>query len=143
LSEVESFMDDSLANNSIEIDEKEANTAKTGFLAAGGIFGALAASSCCVLPLVLTVFGVSGAWMSNLRAMTPYQPYFIAMTIVVIGYGFYKVYWNPAQVFAVDANCAQPLPNRIVKTGLWIGAVLVSIALTFPYWFEFILPYLP
>jgi mercuric ion transport protein len=136
-------MDDSLANNPIEIDEKEANTAKTGFLAAGGIFGALAASSCCVLPLVLTVFGVSGAWMSNLRAMTPYQPYFIAMTIIVIGYGFYAAYWKPTQVCAVDASCAQPLPSRIVRTGLWIGAVLVLIALTFPYWFEFILPYLP
>ncbi len=136
-------MDDSLANNLTEIDQKESNTSKTGLLAAGCIFGALAASSCCVLPLVLTVFGVSGAWMSNLRAMTPYQPYFIAMTIIVIGYGFYTVYGKPTQTCSVDATFAQPLPSRIVKTGLWIGAVLVLIALTFPYWFGIILPYLP
>ena len=130
-------------SNAIESDAAEATQAKTGFLAAGGIIGALVASSCCVLPLVLTIFGVSGAWMSNLRALAPYQPYFIAATIAVIGYGFYHVYWKPRQACAVGAACARPLPNRLVKTGLWIGSVLVLIALTFPYWFELIVPYLP
>jgi len=31
-------------------------------MAAGGLVGALAASSCCILPLVLFSLGVSGAW---------------------------------------------------------------------------------
>ena len=33
-------------------------------VAAGGVIGALAASSCCILPLVLFGLGVSGAWIS-------------------------------------------------------------------------------
>ncbi|RLB66321.1 MAG: mercury transporter MerT [Deltaproteobacteria bacterium] len=127
----------------IEIEEQAENQGKTSFLAAGGVIGAIVASSCFVIPLVLTLLGVSGAWMSNLRALSPYQPYFIAMTAVFIGFGFYRVYWKPRQVCDVGAACAQPLPNRLVKSGLWIGTVLVLTALTFPYWFASVEPYLP
>ena len=136
-------MANTIETDGVELEELKANQGKTSFLAAGGILGAIVASSCCVIPLVLTLFGVSGAWMSNLRAMAPYQPYFIAMTVVFIGFGFYQVYWKPSQVCDVGAACAQPLPNRLVKTGLWIGTVLVLTALTFPYWFDSIEPYLP
>ena len=38
-------------------------------LAAGGVLGALAASSCCVAPLVLFGLGVSGAWIANLTRL--------------------------------------------------------------------------
>ncbi len=42
--------------------------------AAGGIVGALGASSCCIAPLLLFSLGVSGAWISNLTRLAPYQP---------------------------------------------------------------------
>ncbi len=42
---------------------------------AGGFLGALAASSCCILPLVLFSLGVSGAWIGNFTQLAPYQPY--------------------------------------------------------------------
>jgi mercuric ion transport protein len=132
-----------IETDGIELQEQAENQGKTSFLAAGGVIGAVVASSCCVIPLVLTLLGVSGAWMSNLRALSPYQPYFIAMTAVFIGFGFYRVYWKPRQVCDVGAACAQPLPNRLVKSGLWIGTVLVLTALTFPYWFASVEPYLP
>lgn len=126
-----------------ELVVREPSARKTSFLAAGGIVGAIGASSCCVLPLALTLFGVSGAWMSNLRALAPYQPYFIVIATISIGFGFYRVYRKPRQVCAADAACAKPLPNRLVKSGLWLGTVLVLIALTFPYWFDSIEPFLP
>jgi mercuric ion transport protein len=132
-----------IETSGVELEEQDTRQAKTSLFAAGGVIGALVASSCCVIPLVLTVLGVSGAWMSNLRAMAPYQPYFIAMTVVLIGFGFYQVYSKPHQDCAVGATCARPLPNRLVKTGLWSGTMLVLIALTFPYWFDSIEPYLP
>jgi mercuric ion transport protein len=124
-------------------DAREPEQGTQRLLVAGGIIGALAASSCCILPLVLTVFGISGAWMANLRALAPYQPYFIAMAIVVIGFGFYQVYWRTRQACAEGSVCARPLPNRMVKSGLWIGTVFVLSALSFPIWFPTILPYLP
>ena len=54
-------------------------------VAAGGILGALAASSCCILPLVLFGLGVSGAWIGNLTWLAPYQPYFIAAVTNSVG----------------------------------------------------------
>ncbi len=38
-------------------------------IAAGGILGALAASSCCIVPLVLFGLGIGGAWIGNLTAL--------------------------------------------------------------------------
>ena len=44
-------------------------------LAASGMLAALAASSCCILPLALFSIGVSGAWIGNFTRLAPYQPY--------------------------------------------------------------------
>jgi mercuric ion transport protein len=115
---------------------------KAGWLAAGGILGAVGATSCCVLPLALTLLGVSGAWMANLRALAPFQPYFIALAVAAMGYGFYRVY-RPRVACTEGDACAKPLPNTVVKTGLWTGATIVAIAASFPAWFPIILPYLP
>jgi mercuric ion transport protein len=57
------------------------------FLAAGGVIGALAASSCCIVPLVLFGLGVSGAWIANLTQLAPYQPYFIVATVACLAGG--------------------------------------------------------
>jgi hypothetical protein len=52
-------------------------------VAVGGILGAVAASSCCIVPLLLFSLGVSGAWIGNLTRLAPYQPIFVAMTLAV------------------------------------------------------------
>jgi len=119
------------------------NAGKQSLIAAGGILGAIAATSCCILPLVLTVLGISGAWMANLRALAPYQPYFIAATGAFLAYGFYLVYWKTRQECADGAACARPLPNRLVKGALWLATLIVMAAITFAFWFPYIIPYLP
>ena len=106
---------------------------KAKLLAAGGILGALAASSCCIAPLVLFSLGVSGAWIGNLAALAPYQPYVVALTISFLAAGYYLVYRKPKAIFADGAVCAQPLPRRAVKFALWTATVLVAIAAAFSY----------
>ncbi len=101
-------------------------------IAAGGLLGALAATSCCILPLVLFSVGITGAWIANLTALAPYKPYFAAGTLVLLGYGFYLVYLRPRQACA-DGSCARPMPNRVVKSSLWIATALVAAALAFDY----------
>ena len=105
---------------------------RTRLVAAGGILGALAASSCCILPLVLFSVGVSGVWIGNLTALAPYKPYFAAATLGLLGYGYYLVYTRPRQACA-GGSCARPLPNRLVKLSLWLATVLVMAALAFDY----------
>ena len=99
--------------------------------AIAGVLGAIAASSCCVLPLLFASLGISGAWIGNLTALAPYQPYILALTVAALGYGFYSVYWRPRQACS-DSTCERPLPSRNVKLGLWLGTILVAVALIFP-----------
>jgi mercuric ion transport protein len=105
-------------------------------MAVGGLLGALAASSCCILPLALFSLGVSGAWIGNFTQLAPYQPYFIAATVGFLGCGYWLVYRSSKVVCAEGAACARPLPNRFVKTGLILATVLVIAALGF----DFIVP---
>ena len=109
----------------------------------GGILGAIGISSCCLLPLALTLLGISGAWMANLRALATYQPYFIGVALLALGYGFYQVYWK-SQVACADGDaCSRPMNNTLVKSGLWLGTLLALISVSFSYWFPLIVPYLP
>jgi len=101
-------------------------------IAAGGMLGALAASACCILPLVFVTVGISGAWIGNLTALSPYKPYFAAGTLALVGYGYYLVYVRPKQACA-DGSCSRPLPDRVVKLSLLIATVLVVVALAFDY----------
>ena len=98
-------------------------------MAAGGLLGALAASSCCILPLVLFGLGVSGAWIGNFTRLAAYQPYFIAATLAFLGYGYWLVYRSSTRACADGEACARPLPNRIVKASLILATILVAAAL--------------
>ena len=115
------------------MDQTDVNQKRAGWVAAGGILGAIGASSCCILPLVLFSLGAGGAWIGNLTALAPYQPIFIAITLGFLGYGFYAVYWKPKKACTDGAACARPLPNRVVKTALWAATLLIAAALAFPY----------
>src|SRR5262245_37519340 len=100
-------------------------------MAAGGIFGALAASSCCIVPLILFGLGVSGAWIGSLTQLAPYQPYFIAATIAFLARGYWLVYRSSKLNCSEGMACARPLPNRLVKAGLMVATMLVVAALSF------------
>ena len=85
--------------------------AQAGWIAAGGILGAVAASSCCILPLVLFGLGVGGAWIGNLTALAPYQPVFIAITLGFLGYGYYAVFWKPRRPALAPPSALAPCPT--------------------------------
>jgi mercuric ion transport protein len=69
----------------------ERGTATLRLTMIGGIVGAVASSACCIAPLVLFSLGISGAWIGNLTALAPYQPYFIVATLACLGYGYWLV----------------------------------------------------
>ncbi|MBX9934326.1 MAG: mercury transporter MerT [Methylobacterium sp.] len=104
----------------------------SALLAAGAILSAIGASSCCVLPLVFFALGVSSAWIGNLTALAPYQPFFVAAAVACLAFGFMRVYRRPAAC-ADDEACARALPSRAVKLSLWLAAILVVVAVAFPY----------
>lgn len=103
------------------------------WVAAGSVIGAIGASSCCILPLTLFGLGVGGAWVSNLTVLAPYQPYFVAGTLPLLGYGFYLTYRKPKAACAEDTACTHPLRRRIVRVALWTASALILAAVAFPY----------
>src|SRR5579885_3887551 len=86
--------------------------------AVGGILAALGAASCCVVPFALFMLGISGAWISNLTALEPYQPIFAAVTVGFLGYGFYLVYRKPKVACADGSYCAKQSYGRIAQLGI-------------------------
>lgn len=60
-------------------------------LTACGI-AALLTGACCVAPLVLVSFGLSGAWLANLQLFAPYRPVFIAVALASLAFAGWRVY---------------------------------------------------
>jgi mercuric ion transport protein len=100
-------------------------------LAAAGVIGALAASSCCIMPLVLFGLGVSGAWIANLTQLAPYQPYFIAATVGCLAGGYGLLYRSRKMTCTDGQVCARPLSKRVVTGSLVLATILVAGALAF------------
>jgi mercuric ion transport protein len=116
------------------IDETPAiSDRKRSLAATGGVIGAVLASSCCIGPIVLITLGASGPWIGKLTALKAYQPLFVALTIMFLGYGFWRVYRKPVPDCG-DGSCATPTSDRIVKVALWTATLLVIVALTTDLW---------
>lgn len=120
-------------------DSRQMNSGKTGLLATGGLLAALGVGSCCVLPVALMSVGLGGAWLSNLYALSSYQPVFIVLSLGFLGTGFYYVYRKPKSACDTDALCDTPRSNRFVKDMLWCALVLVLAGLAFPYVGQYLL----
>ena len=113
-------------------DLKKSNTQKgNGFLIAG-ILSAIGASICCVGPLVLLALGVSGAWIASLTALEPYRPIFIGLTLLFLGFAFYRLYLaRPA--CSPESACANPRTLNRQRLGFWIVTVLVLGLIAVPW----------
>lgn len=116
------------------LDQDSAGQDRSGLLAAGGVFGALIASSCCVAPLLFVTLGVSGAWIGNLTALEPYKPYFLTVTGVLLAAGFWHVYIKPKRACAAGSYCARPAASRITKSALWTATLLALLSATVNLW---------
>ncbi len=99
-------------------------------LLAGGL-AALLASTCCLGPLVLITLGLSGAWISKLTVLEPYQPIFIGAALVALFFAGKRI-WRPAAQCAPGEVCALPRVKRAYKW-LFLGVcALVLLTLVFP-----------
>jgi mercuric ion transport protein len=93
------------------------------------LLAALAASSCCVCPLLLAALGVGGAGIT--AGLSAYRPFLLAGTAVLVSLGFFFTYRKPRAVDEDACGCERPRANRAARVGLWIatiGIVLVAAA---------------
>ena len=113
---------------------EEISKKRTGerLLATGAVLGAVAASSCCVLPLLFVSVGVGGAWIGTLAGLAPYQPFFLAFAAGCITAGFWSIYGRN-QIVCDGPECALA-SQRATKAALWVGGVILIVAASADWW---------
>lgn len=107
-----------------------------GLALVGALTSALLAAACCLGPLVLVLLGLGGGGMA--LALKPYRPYFLVLTILLLGASFYLVYRKPAGDCGPGESCEMPRSRWAGKVLLWIVTVLVILLFTFPYYSVFL-----
>jgi len=111
-----------------------AKTDRRAWATAGlGLLGALAMTSCCILPLALVSVGVTGVFIGKLGYLYQFHWYFLAFASVALGFGFYRAYRPVSAENCADDTCAHPMNRTLMRSILWGATVIVAIATVFPY----------
>lgn len=114
---------------------------KSKLLSGSGIVTALLASLCCITP-VLAVLGGLGGIATTFSFLEPLRPYLIGLTVIVLGYAFYKTYAQKEND-AIECACStdELSDNKAVKIKfinskkfLWIITAVSVMLITFPYY---------
>lgn len=101
------------------------------FLAAG-VIAALAASICCIGPILLLSLGIGGAWISSLILFEPYRPIFIVLTLLFLGLAFHRVY-IASQACPPRSASDNPRLLRQWRLGFWIAAIIAFALIAVPW----------
>ena len=100
------------------------------------IVAAVAASSCCILPIV---FALTGAGLVGASAMfETLRPYLLVVTFALLGYGFFLAYRKPATCCEPGSACGEPAKRTAGKAGLWIVTLVVLLVAAFPWYSGFV-----
>jgi len=96
-----------------------------------GIFAAVAASLCCITP-VLAILGGIGGIASTFSWLEPLRPYLIGLSVIALGTAFYQAYKPKNEI---ECDCEEEKPKSInSKKFLWIILVVSGVLFSFPYY---------
>lgn len=108
----------------------------------GGLVAAFFASICCIGPVVFAALGVGigatgflAGTAGFLKALLPYRPVFIGLTMLLLGIGFYLAYRKPESARCAPGEvCTQGNLKGGSRVWLWIMASLALVLVLAPYW---------
>jgi mercuric ion transport protein len=103
---------------------------------AAAVLSAIAASVCCVVPLVLVLLGISGAWIAQLTALDVWRPWWTAATLACLGLAYWSL-WKASKSCESSA-CAEGRILRRRRRILAVVAVAIALLLLFPYYAHWI-----
>jgi mercuric ion transport protein len=101
-------------------------------LVAVAVASSVIASTCCVVPLVLVLLGVTGAWMVNLTSLRPMTPVFIGVALGALGWAGYLVF-RPQAKCSYPEGAACDRTRRITKRIYLASASFIALLLLFPF----------
>src|SRR5256885_3618565 len=83
---------------------------KPALAATGGVVAAVVSTLCCAGPLVAVALGLSGAGLA--ATFEPLRPYFVAGTVLALGFGFVVVRGEEKRACEPGTLCASPIARR-------------------------------
>ena len=101
-------------------------------LIGAGLLTAITASLCCITPVLAVIAGTSGL-ASTFTWLDPFRPYFIALTILVLGFAWYQKLKPKKQI---DCNCDKEEKPKFIQSKIFLGIItaFVIILLALPYY---------
>ncbi len=105
---------------------------KSNNLIGAGIFTAIAASLCCITPVLALISGASGA-ASAFSWMEPFRPYLIALTVLVLAFAWYQIL-KPKK--GIECDCDEVKKPKFIQTKSFLGIITIfaAVMLAFPYY---------
>jgi len=102
-------------------------------LLGAGIFSALAASLCCITPVLALIAGSSG-FAATFSWLEPARPYLIGITVLVLGFAWYQKL-KPKKA-EIDCDCDEDEKPSFLQSKKFLGIVTIfaAIMLAFPYY---------
>lgn len=110
-----------------------------------GVLSAVAASLCCVTPVLAIIAGSAGL-ASSFSWLAPARPYLIGITVIVLAFAWYRklkpVKPSAASSEDVDCTCEEDQHPSFSKSKafLLIITIFAILALTFPYYGKIFYP---
>ena len=107
-------------------------------LIGAGLLTAIAASLCCITPVLALIAGTSGL-ASTFSWLEPFRPYFIGLTILVLGFSWYQKLKPKKQI---DCNCETEEKPKLIQSKMFLGIVtaFAIVMLAFPYYAHIFYP---
>lgn len=105
-----------------------------------GVISAIAASLCCLTPVLALIGGASGA-ASAFSWIEPARPYLIGLTILVLGFAWYQIL-KPRTKEEIDCACEEDEKRSFLqsKKFLLIVTLFAALMLAFPYYSSIFFP---
>lgn len=102
-------------------------------LAGASILSAIAASICCITPVLALISGASGI-ASSFSWLEPARPYLLVLTTLVLGFTWYQKL-KPRTAEEIQCACEEEKPPFMqTKKFLGIVTVFVFVMMAFPYY---------
>lgn len=105
-----------------------------------GVLAALAASLCCITPVLALLAGTSGL-ASTFSWLEPFRPYLIGLTVVVLGFAWYQKL-KPQTANEIDCDCDEDGKTPFIQSKKFLGLVtfFAVVMLAFPMYAHIFYP---
>ncbi len=104
---------------------------KENVVLGGGMFAAIAASLCCIGPVLFALLGLGAFGASSV--FVSLRPYLLAVAVLALAFGFYRAYFR-REACAPGEACATNPVSQVSRVVLWVAAAGVLAFALSPYY---------